>query len=335
MKVKKEYMVLGIVIVFLAAYLVFHDSNRSRYVLPQTPKLDEKEISRIDIKAGDGNITLTRKGADWFIGEKAWPADPTKVTPMLTAIADLRLTALVSEAKAYERYDLAEDKRISVTAFAGEKEVRRFDIGKAADTYQHTFVMLPNDPNVYHALKNFRRTFEDKAEALRNMKVMTVIPENIKEIQLASGGKTETITRNEMPAPVKEEKPGEDKKAESDKTPDDVKAGKDAPAAKTITGWQKAAGEKIDNETVRRLLSKFSFMSCGSYINDKKKEEFAEPAYSVTLVSDKPYTLSVFKKKESDEGYPAVSSENDYPFLLESSLFDGIKKDMEALMGQK
>jgi hypothetical protein len=341
MKVKKEYLVLGIVIVLLAAYLVFHDSNHSRYALPQTPKLDEKEISRIDIKTGDGSVTLTRKATDWFIGDKNFPADPTKIPPMLTAIADLRLTALVSEAKAYERYDLTEGKKISVTAFSGEKEVRRFDIGKAADTYQHTFVMLPNDPNVYHALKNFRRTFEDKAEALRNMKVMAVTPETIKEIQLASGGKTATLTRNEIPAPVpvKEEKPGEDKKAEPDKKPDDAKTGKDTAAAKTITVWQNAAGGKVDNETVKRLLSKFTSLSCESYINDKKKEELTAPAHTVTLVSDKRYTLSVFKKsdltlKESDDGYPAVSSENDYPFMLQSGLFDGMKKEIDALMDQ-
>jgi hypothetical protein len=336
MKVKKEYLILGIVIAFLAAYLVFHDSNRSRYALPQTPKLDEKEISRIDIKTGNENVTLTRKAADWFIGEKNFPADPAKITPMLTAIADLRLTALVSEAKAYDRYDLSEGKKISVIAFAGEKEVRRLDIGKAADTYQHTFVKLPDDPNVYHALKNFRRTFEEKAEALRNMKVMTVTPESIKEIKLAMAGKTATITRDEVPAPVpvKEEKPGEDNKAQQDKKPDDAKTGKDAPAAKTITVWQKAAGGKVDNETVRRLLSRFATLSCESYINDKKKEEFTEPAQTVTLVSDKPYTLSVFKKKESDDGYPAVSSENDYPFMLQAGFFEGIKKEMEALMDQ-
>jgi hypothetical protein len=334
MKVKKEYIFLGIAIVLLAAYLVFHDSNRSRYTLPQTPKLDEKEISRIDIKTGSETITLTRKAADWFVGEKNFPADPVKITPMLAAIAELRLTALVSEAKAYERYDLTEGKKISVTAFAGDKEVRRFDIGKAANTYQHTFVMLPDDSNVYHALKNFRRTFEEKTDTLRNMKVMAVMPENIKEIQMVSAGKTATLTRNEVPAPVAEEKPGEDKMAEPGHKADDAKTEKTPPAAKTLTVWQNAAGEKVDNETVKRLLAKFTSLTCESYINDRKKEELTDPGQTVTLVSDKPYTLSVFKKMESDNGYPAVSSENDYPFMLQASLFEEIKKEMEALMAQ-
>lgn len=332
MKIKKEYVFLGIAIVLLGGYLVFHDSNHSQYTLPQIPKLDEKEISRIDITSGKESVTLTRKAADWFVGEKNYPADPVKIPPMLSAIAELRLTALVSTAKSYERYDLAEGKKISVTAFAGEKEVRRFDIGKVADTYQQTFVMLPGDPNVYHAMKNFRRTFEEKADALRNMKVMAVTPENIKEITLAIAGKTATYMRKEVPVPVKEEKPGEDKKGEENKKPDDSKPEKDAPAAKTITVWENAAGEKADNETVKRLLSKFSVISCESYMNDKKKEDLTDPSHTVTLVSDKPYTLSVFSKKKSDEGYPAVSSENDYPFYLQAGLFEEIKKEMEALI---
>ncbi|MFH0727842.1 MAG: DUF4340 domain-containing protein [Pseudomonadota bacterium] len=334
MKVKKEYLILGLVIVLLAAYLVFHDSNRSRFALPGTPKLDEKEISRIDIKTASESLSLTRKGTDWFIGEKNFPADPVKIPPMLTAIADLRLTALVSEAKVYERYDLSEGKKISVTAFAGEKELRRFDIGKVADTYQHTFVMLPNDSNVYHALKNFRRAFEEKADALRNMKVMAVMPENIKEIQLASAGKTVTLTRNEVPAPAAEEKPGGEKMAEPVHKADDAKTEKTPPAAKTLTVWLNAAGEKVDNETVKRLLAKFTSLACESYINDRKKEELADPGQTITLVADKPHTLSVFKKMESDNGYPAVSSENDYPFMLQAALFEEIKKEMEALMAQ-
>ena len=124
----------------------------------------------------------------------------------------------------------------------------------------------------------------------------------------------------------------EDKKGEENKKPDDSKPEKDAPAAKTITVWENAAGEKADNETVKRLLSKFSILSCESYMNDKKKEDLTDPSHTVTLVSDKPYTLSVFSKKKSDEGYPAVSSENDYPFYLQAGLFEEIKKEMEALI---
>jgi hypothetical protein len=334
MKVKKEYVFLGVIIVVLAAYLVFHNSNHSRYALPQTPRLDEKEISRIDINTGSDKVILTRKAADWFTGEKNFPADAAKVAPMLTAIADLRLTALVSEAKVYERYDLSEGKKITVTAFAGEKEVRRFDIGKVADTYQHTFVMLPNDSNVYHALKNLRRVFEVTTNTLRQMTVMAVTPENIKEIRLESAGKTGTFTRNEVPVPVKQEKSGEDKKADPAIAPEPPKTEPQTPETKTVTVWQNAAGEKADSETVKRLLSQFVTLSCESYINDKKKEDLTAPDHTVTLVSDKPHTLSVFRKMESDDGYPAVSSENGYPFILQAGFVEGIKKEIEAMMNQ-
>lgn len=325
MKVKKEYVILGVIIVVLVGYLVFQDSNHSRQALPELPKVTEKEITGIEIKSSTGNISLARKGDDWVMGENAWLADKSKVTPILTAITELRLIALVSTAKAYERYDLTDEKKITVIAQAGDREVRRFDIGKAADTFQQTFMMIPNDPNVYHALKNIRRTFETKADALRNMKVLAVPVETIKEIRLAGAGKTASYTRHEVPEPERKENPGEAQKPEEKK----------AQTEKPVITWQDAAGKTLDNDTVKRLLAKFSGLSCESYINEKKKEEFANPVYGVTLMSEKTYALSIFDKKEGDEGYPAVSSENDYPFILSTGFVDGMKKEIDGLMGPK
>lgn len=323
----KNYIILGMVIVALVAYLVLHDANRSQYDLPALPAVAGQDISRIEYTAGGDPVVLTRKADDWFVGEKQWPADAAKVGPMVSTIADLRLSALVSAAQAYVRYDLTDEKKITVTAWAGDKEVRRFDVGKAADTYRHTFVKLPEDPNVYHAMENFRRTFEHTAQALRDKKVLSVTPEGIRELTLASADKTLTLTRQEVPVATADtagEPPAAGAETESDKP---------APPAETV--WQNAAGEPVDTDAVKRLLAKFSGMTCDSYIDDRKKEDLKTPATLVTLVGDKTYTLSVFAKESEDAGHPAVSSENDYPFMLQEHVIEDIRKEMDSVMGNK
>lgn len=323
----KNYIILGIVIVALVAYLVLHDANRSQYDLPALPEVAGQDISRIEYTAGGDPVVLTRKADDWFVGQMQWPADAAKVGPMVSTIVDLRLTALVSTAQAYVRYDLTDEKKITVSAWAGDKEVRRFDVGKAADTYRHTFVKLPEDPNVYHAMENFRRTFEHTAQALRDKKVLSVTPEGIRELTLVSADKTLTLTRQEVPvAPVETdgEAPAPGAETESDQ-----------PAPPTEIVWQTAAGESVDTDAVKRLLAKFSGMTCESYIDDRKKEALENPETVITLLGDNAYTLSVFAKENTDTGHPAVSSENNYPFILQDRVIEDIRKEMDSLMGHK
>ena len=59
---------------------------------------------------------------------------------MLSAIENLTLTALVSESKNYNLYDLNEEKRINVKAWQGENLKRDVDLGKTASSFRHTFV---------------------------------------------------------------------------------------------------------------------------------------------------------------------------------------------------
>lgn len=332
---KKEYIVLGIVIALLAAYLLLHDANRSRYELPAVPAIEGKALTKIEIKKTDGTVTLNRQADDWTIGDQAWPADAEKVKSIVAAIADLRLTALVSTAKAYERYDLTDEKKITVTAWAGDKPSRTFDIGKAADTYQHTFVMLPGDPNVYHAMKNFRKTFEERADGLRTQKVFSVKAVEVSEIKLEKEGKTVVFNRKDVPV-EKETKAADGNAAADDPkaVADDPKKDADPSPPESEIVWQTEAGENADKEALERLFSKVSDLRCEAYINDKKTQDFEKPTHTLTLRTEKKsYTLSVFEKTE--QGYPGVSSENAYPFLFRQYDIEGLKKEIGTLLEGK
>jgi len=321
MKLKKEYFILAGVMVALILYLFLHKSNRTHYRLPKIPAISGKQISKLEIAKSGKTIVFNKNDNTWHIGPKAYPADSVKVKNILNVVEKLTLTALVSESKNYVRYDLTNDKKINVKAWHGKTLSREFDIGKAAATYQHTFVRLAADPNVYHARGDFRQNFDQTVGDLRDMTVLSYTQKDIREIKLTHDNKTASISRKKVPVTADEKK---EKKPKTSK------------GLKTKMVWQDAEGNKVDKTKVNRLLSFFNQLKCEKYINDAKKEDFINPILAVTLKGEKGYSLSVFVKKDKDtKTYPAISSENDYPFLLSDAQVNSIKSKIENIIEVK
>ncbi|OQY13705.1 MAG: hypothetical protein B6I30_02415 [Desulfobacteraceae bacterium 4572_187] len=321
MKIKKEYFILTGVMAALILYLVLHRSDRTHYKLPDITKISGKQISKLEIAKADKAVVLNKKDNTWYIEPKGYPADSDKVKNMLDVIENLTLTALVSESENYVRYDLRSDKKITVKAWHGKTLSREFDIGKAANTYQHTFVRLAKDSNVYHARGNFRQKFDQTVDDLRDKTVLSYIQKDIREITLSHEKKAITLTRKHVPE-------------QKDKKKDKQDAVSEKPETKIV--WQDAEGKKMDNAKVNRLLSFLNRLECETYTTDGKKEDFKNPTYALILKGKKEYGLSLFAKTDKDEkNYPAISSENDYPFFLSGSQVQSIKSKIDDIMEVK
>jgi len=303
MKAKKEFILLIIVIIAVSLYLIFHTTDQTHYQLPVVPEIAQKEITKIEISGPEATIVLQKKDNRWLIAPNEYPADPDKVKKMLEVISGLTLTALVSEARNDHLYDLTEDKKITIKAWVEDSLKREFDMGRTAPSWNHTFVKLAGDTRVYHAEGNFRDNFDLTVEKLRDKVVLSFDQKEIKEIEIIKGKQSVVL--------VKKETPVEDtaKKPEEEKTPSASDKGK--------TIWENADGEKADADALDNLLSTLSDLSCEKYIEDKEKDAFTEPIYTVKMKGVGEYTLSIFEKTDADENsYPAISSENAYPFML-------------------
>jgi len=321
MKVKKEYFILAGVMVALILYLVLHRSDRTHYKLPDITGVSGKQISKLEIVKADKTLVLNKKNNTWYIDPKGYPADSDKVKNMIDVIEKLTLTALVSESKNYVRYDLTDDKKLTVKAWNGKTLSREFDIGKAANTYQHTFVRLATDSNVYHARGDFRRKFNQTVDDLRDKTVLSYTQKDIRELTLTKDKKTITLTQNQI---------SEQKGKKKDK-PDTT-----SEKPETTIVWQDADSKKVGKERINSLLSFLNRLQCETYITDEKKDDLKNPTYAVVVKGDKEYSLSVFAKKEKDaKTYPAISSENEYPFLLSNSQVDTIKTKIHELLEVK
>jgi hypothetical protein len=73
----------------------------------------------------------------------------------------------------------------------------------------------------------------------------------------------------------------------------------------------------VNDSKVTQLLSALSSLKCRTYIYERKKSDFKTPVYTVNVKGIEEDSLSLFAKDEKDKNdYPAVSSQNDSPFLL-------------------
>ena len=304
MKIKKEFFILGIIICGLLIYVFQRKADRINYQLPLIPSVAQKDITKIELSKGETPIVIQKKDDRWYIDPQGYLADSSKVKEMLHRIKQFSLAALVSESKNYNRYDLDDQNKIQVKAWQGQALKRDFLIGKTASGSQHTFVRLAGDDRVYQAQENLRGKFEVTVDNLRDKIVLAFDPSEIHKIKVVKGDESITLTRTPETA---EDSPSEEADPQS----------AEPPAEKVKTTWQAADGNMLDETRLNRLLSTLSKLNCQKYIDDRQKEEFTDPVYAIVLKGTKDYSLSIFDRTgEGDENYPAVSSGNDYPFVL-------------------
>ncbi|MFC1811738.1 DUF4340 domain-containing protein [Thermodesulfobacteriota bacterium] len=302
MTFKKEYVILVVLIAALSLYLILRNPDKTHYRLPDLPDVPKADISKIEISKTGSSIILEKIGKQWQVLPQKYPADMDRVKEMLQAIDTLTLTALVSESKNYDRYGLGDDEKIIVKAWRKETLLRKFDVGKAASSFRHTFVKIDKDHRVYHARQNFRQKFDQTVDNLRNKTVFSFKPEDIHEIRIVRDRQSMRLTRMQVPVKIAAEQKNEPQ----------------IPApSKTETYWQGPGGEQVDESKLRDMLAALSNLKCDKYIYDKKKTDLTNPVHTLLLKGAQDYTLSIFSKADKDDThYPAVSSENKYAFYL-------------------
>lgn len=320
MKIKKEYIILILIIIGLTVYLATRSTDRTHYQLPELTGLESDQITKIEISKEVNTIALKKRDNQWYLEPEGYLADTRKVDDMLDVIETLSLAALVSESKDYQRYDLHPAKRITAKAWQDDALRRNLDIGKAASSFRHTFVKLADDSRVFQANGNFRGKFEQSKDNLRDRGVLSFKAGDIQEVQITKDQATVEMVRKEVPV--------EPAASESEKS--------DAPLPPEVNfEWQDRNGKKANDQDLNRLLTTLGNLKCARYIDDRKKDSFSEPIYSMKLKGGQEYQLNIFAKLEKDaEHYPAVSSGSDYPFLLSDNQAQQIMKAPSEMLAK-
>lgn len=301
---KKEYLILGLVIVALSCYLVFHSEEKTNYELPELAKVEVETITTLDIEKNKLHFTLGKEGEGWTVSDNHYPVDGDTMKEILDVIEDFQVTALVSQSRDLKRYELDPENTIRVTVKNGSEAVRTFEVGKVAPTYKHTFVKLGGKNEVYHAPGNFRRYFDKDVDAFRSKKVFSLDRKSLTSLVVEKGEvKREFLLEKEE--------------------------GKEAP-----TSWKARDGEDVDTDIVATLVSAISDLECSSYAGETAAKGFDKALFSLVADDGKTKTLSLYDKKE-DEDYPGISSGSSDPFFFASYKGNELVSKIDAVLGIK
>ncbi|MCK5695378.1 MAG: DUF4340 domain-containing protein [Desulfobacula sp.] len=303
---KKEYLILIALILSLSAYLLFHKESKDNYTLPAIVKIDVSKITGLVIDRKEGAIEFIKKEKKWLLTDKEYPADSSSVENMLDTLKTLKLSALVSQKGDLKRYELDDEKYIRVKVMEGAKSIFEFTMGKAAPTFNHTFVMLKNDNNIYLSNGSFKSYFDKTQDDFRDKKVLKFKEESIKRFTIEKDGLSKTLISKEG------------KKEEQE----------------TSIIWSSEDGTSVDKEMILNLLSSISFLECEKYLNSPFKNDLKneKPLCKIRLENGSNIELTLFKTDKEDI-FKGISSLNKNAFLL--SQFNGkeIVSTIEKLLG--
>ena len=269
---KKEYLILAVVILALSVYLVLKKDNRQNYTLPEPMKIEQGEIDKIVITRKNIPVELVRENEIWVVSDKKFAADMAKINELLDVIRNLKVSGLISESRDTLRYELDEPQAIEIKAFKDKELLSSFKIGKTAPSGNHTFIMLTGDTKIYQADKNFQNRFNTSVDTLRDKQVLTFREAAIEQISLEKDGVHKKLTA--VPATDKEKK----------------------------VSWKFEDGTSPDKEVLTNLLSSLSFLTCERFSDSRSKEEMEKLSTlcKITIKDTITIVLNIFEEKEGD-----------------------------------
>ena len=308
MKLRKEYIILFLIIAALVLYIFLRKDSRIQYEIPELTELAPDSISGIVIKGNNSEILLTKENDKWLIGENKYLADAYKVKEMIDFLVKPVLTTVVSDSKDYLRYGLDDKTRITVKALSGENPQRVVEIGYQADARNHTFIKLEEDYRVYHAREDLRGIFSTDLDDIRDKTVLSFNMDRVDSVHLSKDGKELDLIKKAITSEGEENK-------------------------NNAFQWETDDGKTVDTSLMNSLLDDVLKIKCSKYIYDTKEGELGNPVYLLKIKDENEHILTVFPKKEDD--YTAVSSDNPTPFNLYSWRIDNIIKKFDKMMGEE
>ena len=318
---KKEYIILLLIIAALGGYLFMKQTDKTHYTLPDLAVIKSNVITGIELNGPKGQITFSKDDDQWVVTDNKYKADQGKVDEMLDAIRHLKATALVSQTEDRNRYHLDKAQRIAVSATSSKGLEREFFLGKEAPTFNHTFISLADDSHVYHAKGSFKRHFDKDLMEYRDKTVFTVNEKEISTLALTKEGISKTLTRtvkNSASEVKTDSKTGGANAAENaDKEEKPV--------------WTISEGSLANPDFADSIAGNLVKVECDNFLDDAKKQELEEKDPLFTIMLNTTDYLKVYEKTD-DSKYPALSSTSLEAFELSSRTGENFISDIDKIL---
>lgn len=296
---KNKALITAGLILFFSAALVIKNWRCS-----SVPELEgwHEPADAIEIKGGNFSLSMVKKDGTWLINEQGYPGDIELIDAIERKARDFKILDLVSDKGYYDKYELTDEKGVSVVIKGKGKMLRKILIGKAGTTNNHSYLKVDDRKEIYLASGIMKSDFVRQAGDLRNKVIVNAKKQDIKEFSINYGGKNYTF----LPDASKTGNAGKENKADS--------------SQKTGSAWICREYEKVrlDDSSVNAILQIFSPLKAAEFPEtaDIKKTGNALCRVSISY-ADKKIELVIYSNKEKNMNY-ATSSESKYIFTLGS-----------------
>ena len=298
---KRKIILLFCAVFLLAVYILQLATGNKNTVKELT--LSE-EITSIALSSKEsGEISLTSENGSWLIGK--YKANESKVNQILEQIKKVKILDTVSSsASDLARYGLDEENIITVKAFAGEKELRTLEIGKASVTGGQTYIRLDSSKAVLLASGSLGALFSSTREQLRDNDIYSRTSSDIKSIATfdANGEKMFELERGE--------------------------AGEDGASEWQLLGESE---KKLDSAKVASWVSSLSNLMASEWSDESDKSPLLLKRRVEIKTENKNISVLVSEKGD-DSKYTAESSETPYRFKISSYAGDSFTKELADLL---
>jgi len=324
--VRKEYIILLIIIVISVSYLLKKDNDKTEINLPELVRIDKKDIKKIEIKNSKGKFVLAKNDNKWKLEQSGFPVMEGKAEKMLELLSDTDISDLISKTGLYERYGLTENNRAVVIAYKDNAKIRELEIGNKAEAGNRTFVKLKGDKNIYQARGDFKNVFDIDKDNIIDKKIFTFYKDDITELIINQGEKKYHFLKVDE----SELKNGKKKKSEE---ANDVKKEK-----KLI--WVNADNKaEANNEEIDAYISDNSSLRCESYI-EKGKFKNKEITLDIIFIDKnrRNYRLSLYGNLSDIKNInkiTATSPDRGFLFIMSKDRIEKLLKNFKTFVSKK
>lgn len=193
---KKQLILIAVAVILVLIWLAMGLTQNKTTRLPKFDKL--QALDRIETgRNGTLSYAVVLSNQQWWVEPIHFLADPYEVGEMLKLLTNFTVSDLVTENGIPEQYELTAENRLELAGFLNGSMVRHIYIGKKSPTLKHTYVLLPNDRNIYQAKGDFNNVFQKRPIDIAQRAIVSIDPTNIISVNIQEGANTWYIKKGE------------------------------------------------------------------------------------------------------------------------------------------
>lgn len=293
----RKILLLSAIALLLCVYLVqfFTRGGESK----RTIALGDTPDSIVISKADGISLSITKEGDAWLLGDKKYPADPSLVQGIVSALDQIKVLGKVSLSGDLERYSLSEAGRLTVTAAKGGKTLRTVAVGKNAVTGRQSYALIDDSKDVLLVSGNLNDTFGKGIDALRKKEIWSMPADSISRIDVAGSGSGVNFS-----------------------------LAKSAESVWAVAAPDRAKSFALDSNTVASWAQNFANVRAESFPADGVVPGAALWTFLVTGGGKE--SRLIVHSKDGDARYLCSSSESPFAFYLSSASVERLMKAYTA-----